>query len=277
MSVMSSSRIDAVGEEVHGQVDDVDVAGPLPVAEQRAFDAVGAGHHAELGGGHGAAAVVVRVQREHHSVASADRASEPLDDVAVDVGGVALHRRWQVEDDRPIIGRLDGVHHPLADLDGEVRLRQREALRRVLVADRRGGVLLLQLATELGGVDGDVDDAILLEPEHDAALQGVGRVVEVDDGPRCPGDALVGALDQLLAALREYLDRDVIGDPVLLDELADEVEVGLAGRREADFDLLEAHRDDGLEHPSLADRDPSGRSGPGCRRAGRPSTTTGRS
>ena len=65
MSVMSSSRVDAVGEQVHRQVDDVDVAGPLTVAEQRALDTIGAGHHPELGGGDGAAAVVVRVQRQH--------------------------------------------------------------------------------------------------------------------------------------------------------------------------------------------------------------------
>ena len=37
-----------------------------------------------------------------------------------------------------------------------------------------------------------------------------------------------------------------------LDELADEVEVGLAGGREADLDLLVAHADQQLEHPPLA-------------------------
>ena len=66
--------------------------------------------------------------------------------------------------------------------------------------------------------------------------------------------ALVGALDQLGPALRQDLDRDVVGDEVLLDELADEVEVGLARRREADLDLLEAHLHDRLEHPQLAGR-----------------------
>ena len=103
-------------------------------------------------------------------------------------------------------------------------------------------VLLLELAAQLGGVDGDVDDAGLVEPEHDLALQRVRRVVEVDDRPRRSLDALVRALDQLLAALRQHLDRHVVGDAVLGDELADEVEVGLARRREADLDLLEPHR-----------------------------------
>ena len=246
--------IDAVGEQVHRQVDDVDVAGAFAVAEQRALDAVGAGHHTELGGGDGAAAIVVRVQRQHDVLASADRASEPLDDVAVDVGGVALHGRRQVEDDRSVVAGLDDVHHPFADLDGEVGLGEREALRRVLVAQRRGRVLLLELAAQLGGVDGDVDDAGLVEAEHDSALQRVRRVVEVDDRTGCSLDALVGALDELLAALREHLDRHVVGDPVLGDELADEVEVGLARRREADLDLLEPHRHEGVEHVQLARR-----------------------
>ena len=57
--------VDALAEQVQRQRDHVDVAGALAVAEQRALDAVGAGHHAELGGGHRGAAVVVRVQRQH--------------------------------------------------------------------------------------------------------------------------------------------------------------------------------------------------------------------
>ena len=178
--------VDAVGEQVHRQVDDVDVAGSLAVAEQRALDPVGPRHHPELGRGDRTATVVVRVQRQHDVLAPADRPPEPLDHVAVHVGGVALHRRRQVEDDRPVVVGLDDVHHPFADLDGEVGLGEREALRRVLVADRRARVLLLELAAQLGGVDGDVDDAGLVEAEHDLTLQRVRRVVEVDDRPGAP-------------------------------------------------------------------------------------------
>jgi len=50
------------------------VRSPLP--NSRALDAVGAGHHAELGGGHRGATVVVGVQREHDRVAGADVAME---------------------------------------------------------------------------------------------------------------------------------------------------------------------------------------------------------
>ena len=149
---------------------------------------------------------------------------------------------------------LDDVHHRLADLDGVVGLGAGEALGAVLVADVGAGQRLLQLPAQPGRVDGDLGDAGLVEAEHDPALQHRGRVVEVDDRPVRALQALVGALDQLGAALRQHLDDHVVGDQVLLDQLADEVEVGLAGRREPDLDLLEAHRRRACEHAQLAGR-----------------------
>ena len=62
-------RVDPLGEQVHGQGDDVDVAGALAVAEQRALDPIGAGQHGQLGRGDRGAPVVVRVQAEHDGVA----------------------------------------------------------------------------------------------------------------------------------------------------------------------------------------------------------------
>ena len=47
--------------EIQRERHDVDVAGALAVAEQRAFDAIGARHHAELGRGDRGAAIVVRM------------------------------------------------------------------------------------------------------------------------------------------------------------------------------------------------------------------------
>ena len=67
-----------------------------------------------------------------------------------------------------------------------------------------------------GGVDGDVDDALLVQPEDDPALQRRGRVVEVDDGPLGPAQRLEGPLDQLLPALDQNLDGHVVGDQVAL-------------------------------------------------------------
>ena len=83
------------------------------------------------------------------------------------------------------------------------------------------------------------------------------------------------AADQRLARLGQHLDRDVVGDQVLVDQLADEVEFDLRRRGKADLDLLEADLHQRLEHAQLARRCPSARSAPGCRRAGRRCTRSG--
>ncbi len=246
--------VDAVGEQVHRQRDDVDVAGALAVAEEGSLDTICSRHDSELGRSHRTTTIVVGVEAQHDGLAATDGAVEPLDHVAIDVGGVALDRRRQVQDDGIVRGWIHLLDDRFTYLEGEVRLGQGEALGGVLVPDRGVAHRLLQLATELRRVDRDVLDPLFVHVEHDVALERVGRVVEVDDRPGCPGDGVVGPLDELIPALGEHLDGHVLGDQVVLDQLAHEVEVGLAGRREADLDLLEAHGHELLEHAQLARR-----------------------
>ena len=56
--------IDALREQVHGQSDDIGIAGSLAVAEQSALDPVGAGQHAQFGRCDSCAAVIVRMQAD---------------------------------------------------------------------------------------------------------------------------------------------------------------------------------------------------------------------
>ena len=111
---------------------------------------------------------------------------------------------------------------------------------------------LSQLFAEPGAGDGDVADALFVQPVHHPALQLRGRVVQVHDRILGPGDGLIGPLDQLGSALREHLDPDVVGYQVLLHEHTAELEVGRRGRREPHLDLLEPHLDEHLEHLALA-------------------------
>ena len=62
---------------VQGEGDDIDVAVRALVAEKAAFDAVGAGHEAELGGGHRRAAVVVGMEAQDDAVAAGEVAVHP--------------------------------------------------------------------------------------------------------------------------------------------------------------------------------------------------------
>ncbi len=140
----------------------------------------------------------------------------------------------------------------MAHLERVIGLGEGEALRRVLVDDLRAGDGVLQLLAQLGAIDGDVDDARPVEPEHDLTLKGIGGVVEVHDCPRQACQGLVSALDELLAALHQHLHGDVVGHQFFFDQLAAEVVVGLAGRRETDLDLLEPHLHQGFEEAALA-------------------------
>src|SRR3546814_16464534 len=91
---------------------------------------------------------------------------------------------------------LPDIHHRLADLLGEVELGAGEALRRVLIDDLRVAFLghrRRQVADALGALHGDVDDARPVQAEDDAALQGGGGVVEVNDDPARALDRLEGA------------------------------------------------------------------------------------
>ena len=245
--------VDALRQQVQRERDDVDVAGALAVPEQRPLDAVGAGHQPELRGRHRGAAVVVRVDREDDLVARGEVALEPLESVGVHVRRERLDRRRQV-DDHLLLGRRPPRRcRRLADLERIVELGAVEALGRVLEDDLGVG-LRGELLAEDRAADGEVGDAVLVEPEDDAALRLGGRVVEVDDRAARALDRLVGALDQLGPRLREHGDRRVVRDQVLLDEAADELEVGLRRRREADLDLLHAERDEQVEHLLLARR-----------------------
>ena len=72
------ARIDALAIQIHRQGDDIHVPGTFTIAEQCAFNTVGACHQAEFGRCDGAPAVVVSVQRDDDGVPACDIAAEVL-------------------------------------------------------------------------------------------------------------------------------------------------------------------------------------------------------
>ena len=72
------------------------------------------------------------------------------------------------------------------------------------------------------------------------------------DGVLGAADRLEGALDQFFARLGQHLDGDAVGDLVAVDQFTAEIEFGLRGGGETDFDFLEAHADQQVEHAALA-------------------------
>ena len=272
MSEKSSSGSTPLREHVQRHGDDVDIAGALAIAEQRALDPVGARHQREFGRRDRGAAVVMRMHREDHAVAVGDVPAEPFELVGIDVRRRHLDRRRQVED-QP----LRGVGWITSFTASQISSAKSSSVPVKLSGEYSNwksvsGAASASALTCFAASTAMSVDALAVGPEHDVALQRRGRIVEVDDGLLRALDRLEGARDQFGPALGQHLDGDAVGNRAALDDRADEVEIGLRGRGKADLDLLEAHiRPAGRTCGSCARR-PSARSAPGCRRADRPST-----
>ena len=237
-------RIDALAVEVHCQGDDVHVAGALAVAQQRAFDALGAGQQRQLCGSHRAAAIIVRMNGDDHAVAILDVLAEILDLIGMVVRPRHFHRGRQVEDALVVRGGLPHIHDRFADPQREIDLGAGEALRGVFETPLHFRIALGIGLDPGGALHRDIDDAIAIHLEHPLALNGRCRVVQVHDGPLGADEGLEGLLDQMLAALHQHGDGHVLRDLLFLDQPAHEIVVRLARRRKPDHHLLDAHLDD---------------------------------
>ncbi len=166
----------------------------------------------------------------------------PFDLVGVDVGHAHLHRDRQVDDHGAVRRGLHDVQHGVADFHGVLRLGAGKAFGAVLKQEV-ALVLLAELLDQLGTVDGDLLDLLFGLLEHLLALGDAGGVVEMDDGAGRTLDGLKRLTDDVVAALGQHLDGDILGDAVAVDELAQELVLSLAGGRETNLDLLEADLD----------------------------------
>ena len=154
-------------------------------------------------------------------------AAEPLDLVRIDIGSGDLHRRRQVEDCLALRGGLPDIQHGFANLEHEGQFGAGERFRGILEAEIRLRLGSGQLEDQRCGIDRELHGRRFILAEHDPAEHRRGGVIEVNDGARCAPQRLEGATDQFRAGRGQDLDRDVIRDEVLLDQLADEIEIGL--------------------------------------------------
>ena len=76
----------------------------------------------------------------------------------------------------------------------------------------------------------------------------------MDDGAPHAAQGVEGLLNQVLARLHQDLHGHVLGDLVLVDQHPAEVEIRARRGGEADFDLLESQRHEGVEERALARR-----------------------
>lgn len=177
--------------------------------------------------------------------------AEVLNLVGIDIRRSHLNRRRQVEDDRVLLGRLPLGLDGLTDLDGKVETRVAERLRAELegpVGALLGGVVLGQRPDQPRTLLDQLDALLLGKAKDDAPEALAGGKVYVDDGLLGALEGLDRSADEVLAAGGQDLQVDIVWYGAGgLDQTSGEVEVGLGGRGEGDFDLFVAEVAEHLE------------------------------
>lgn len=186
----------------HSKSNQAHISRPLSISKQTPFNSVRSRHISQLGGRNGRPAVIMRVQRQHNAVTLLQVPVHPFDRVGVDVGGGHFDGGGEVEDELAFGSGFEGVGDGVADFDGVVEFGSGVRFGRVFIVDVDFGAdFLVVLEAPLGTLAGNVGDAGAVLLEDDAALQGRGRVVDVDDGLFAAFDRLESALDERFAAL----------------------------------------------------------------------------
>ena len=108
---------------------DVQVAGTFAIAEDRAFDPVGAGQQAQLRGRDPGAAVVMGVQTDDEGIAVSDVPANPFDLVGINVRHRDFDGVGQVQDHFPLRRRFPDLHDRFGDFLCELDFGGAEAFR----------------------------------------------------------------------------------------------------------------------------------------------------
>ena len=232
-------RVDAVGVHVHGQGDDVHIAGALAVSEERSLYPVRPGQQCQLRIRHAGSPVVVGVQRHGHMLPVFEVFAHVFHLAGIHMGHTHFHGHRQVDDDVVAFAGLQHVQNGVAHLQCVFRLGAGEALRGILEAEI-ALVFRRQLFDQLRAFHGDPLDLFLALAEHLLPLGDAHGIVEMDNGAGRALAGFKGLADDMLPALGQHLHRDVLGDHVVLDQGTQELILRLGGGGEAHLDLLEA-------------------------------------
>ena len=228
-------RRNPLAVEVHGQGDQTDVTGTLTVAEQTAFYAVGAGHHRQLRAGNAGPPVIMRMNANADIGPAGEMAAEKLNLVSVNVRGTDLDGGWQVDNHRSLCAGLPDIRYRFADSQGKFRFGKAEGCRGVFILPAGLRLLFTLLANQASGAGCQLNDLRFIHPENQLAEQRGGGVVQMDSGAMGAAQRFKGSQDKIFSRLGQHLDGDIFWNAPFLNQLADEVEVGLRCRGEGDF------------------------------------------
>ena len=165
------------------------------------------------------------------------------------IGSGPLHRCRKIQNHLLLRRRLPHRHHALATLKCEVQFGIGKTLGRILQHDFSLGNRRHQFLHHLRSFHRNPLDVLTggIVESH-STLKRAGGIIDVHDHTTGTFDRLKGPLNQMATRLHQHLHRDVVGNPTLLDQPPHKGELGVARRRKANFDLLEAHPHKQVKH-----------------------------
>ena len=233
-------RFHAVGEHIHGQRNNIHIAGAFAVSEQGALHPVGAGKQRQLRIGYARAPVIVGMQGEGHILPVFEVFTHVLHLTGVDMGKAHFHGDRQVDDDIVVRAGLQHIQNRVANLQRVFRFRAGEAFGRILKAEI-ALIFRRQLLDQLGALHGDLLDFFPGLSENLLPLGHGNGIVEVNDGAGCALAGIKGFADDVLPALGQHLHRHILGNHVVFDQGSQELVFRFGGGREADLDFLKTN------------------------------------
>ena len=214
-------RVDALRKHVEPYCYDIEVAGALTVAEQRALNPVRSRKKRKLRRGDAASAVVMRMDADNGGFTVWEMADKVFHLVGIGVRGTHFDCIRKIQDDRVFLCRAERFHDGRADIDREFRLCSAEAFRGIFKADVRvPAVIVGQFLDKLCAVYGNFRNPRHILLEYDLALKRRGGVIEVDDDVFCALDCVECFADKMLPCLDEHLNGYVVGDMASFNQLA---------------------------------------------------------
>ena len=235
-------RVHTLRVHIQPHVHDIQIAGALAVAEQRAFHALRPRQHRQLRSGNSGAAIVMRMHADDRTLAAGQMADKIFHLIGIGIRRAHFHRIGQIENNRMRRICTQRIQHRRANVHRVVHLGTRKALRRILIANVRITVIALgQLPNQLGAGNRNIDNARHILLEHHFALQRRGGIVKMHDDVFGAADRVEGLADEVFARLHQHLNGHVLRDVSAFDQLTADFIFRLRGGRKADLDLLEAH------------------------------------
>ena len=211
------SRIDALGKHVHGERNDIYVAGALSVAKKRSLDPVCSGEDAKFCVTDAGSSVIVRMKGEDHTF--------PVKEVFIEIfhlackymGHCIFHSGRKVDDRFILWSGAPDIKNRIADLQRVIHFCTLETFRAVFKS-KIAGCLFGQFLQKCGAVYGDLFDLFFVLFKHLLSLRHRGGIVHMDNGVGSAFDRLKSPLDNMLSRLGEHLDGHIVRNHILLDQ-----------------------------------------------------------